>query len=213
MRGLATSLSLVVALTAAPVMADKGALSAEAGGGMSDLVVAAPFASAPKTMNSLSATVYLGARYALSNSLELVGSAFYEPPVTLWHNDVTVETPNGLFPGTLTHQLSRYGGQAGAHLVLGAVWRVHLGLELGWSHRMYSGFRHIDVTGAEPFDYKLGLPDFNTDNLVVSPVVGLEWAAGDHWSIAVMPRAQALLGPDATFSLVVPVTFCWSFYL
>lgn len=210
---LARLAAVVLTLLAGGALADRGAVSVEAGGGMSGLVVAAPYATEAKPLNSLAPAVLVGGRYALRDSLEVSGSAYFEFPVALWHNGVTVVTPNGSFPGSLTHQMYRYGGQAGARFVLGMVWRLHLGLELGWSHRVYSGFQHIDDTGAALVDYKLGLPDFSTDNLVVAPVVGLEWAAGDHWSLAIMPRAQALLGPDATFALVVPLTFSWSFYL
>ncbi|PTL85051.1 hypothetical protein DAT35_08405 [Vitiosangium sp. GDMCC 1.1324] len=62
-------------------------------------------------------------------------------------------------------------------------------------------------------DYGVQLADVNRLNLVLSPVVGLRWAAGDQWSVAVTPRAQFLLGADPTMALVVLVTLSWIWYL
>jgi hypothetical protein len=101
----------------------------------------------------------------------------------------------------------------GARYLVGMVWRLTLGLDVGWSHRSYSNFHHIDVSGSEPVDYELGLPNFTTDNLIVAPVVGVEWAAGDHWSLSLLPRTELLLGPDPTVALTVPLVLSWSWYL
>lgn len=193
--------------------ADRGAVSIDAGGGLTGLQVAAPFASSNQTVNGLSGVAWLGGRYAIRNELELGVSAFYEPPVRYFHEDVSLVTDRGSFPGTLTHQIQRFGGMVGARYLVGMVWRLTLGIDVGWSRRVYKGFQHIDVSGSEPVDYELGLPDFNTDNVLVAPIIGLEWAAGDHWSIAILPRAEFLLGPDATVGVTVPLVLSWSWYL
>jgi len=44
-------------------------------------------------------------------------------------------------------------------------------------------------------------------------LVGVEWAAGDHWSLALMPRAQLLLGRDFSWALIIPLQFSYSWYL
>ena len=194
-------------------MADRGAITVDVGGGATGIVVAAPFSNPRKAVNGLGGTVWLGGRYGLTNNLELGVSAFYSPPVAYFHHDVVVPTARGEFPGTLTHQLGRFGGMVGARYLVGMVWRLTLGVDVGWSRRSYAGFQHIDVSGAEPADYELGLPDFTTDNLLVAPIIGLEWAAGDHWSISILPRGELLLGPDATFAVTVPLVFSWSWYL
>lgn len=204
---------LSLLLVAVPASADRGAITVDAGGGLTALSVAAPFASPTKSLTSSAPVAWLGGRYAFSNSFEVGVAAFYEPSVNLFHNGVTVETANGQFPGTLNHQLHRYGGLVGARYVRGMVFRFTAGLDLGWSHRVYAGFRHIDDTdAANPVDYGLDLPAFSTDNLVVAPLAGIEWAAGDHWSLSLLPRFEVLVGPDMTYAITVPLVVSWSWY-
>jgi hypothetical protein len=80
----------------------------------------------------LAGLVTAGVRYAWSNNLELTLGGFFEPPVTEFHNDVTVETENGAFTGTLRHRLMRGGALGGVRGVFGMVWRLVVGLEVGW---------------------------------------------------------------------------------
>lgn len=203
--------SLLIA--AVPAAADRGAITIDAGGGLAALSVAAPFANPSQPLTSSAPTAWLGGRYAFTNSFEVGAAAFYEPSVNLFHNGVTVETRNGQFPGTLNHQLQRYGGLLGARYVRGLVFRLTAGLELGWSRRVYSGFRHIDDTNsANPVDYGLELPAFTTDNMVIAPLAGIEWAVGDHWSVSLLPRFELLLGPDMTYAVAVPLVVSWSWY-
>lgn len=207
------SFVVAVVLAASSALADRGAITIDAGGGLTALVLPAPFANPSKSVTSSAPTAWIGGRYALSNSLEVGASVFYEPSVNIFHNGVTVETRNGQFPGTLNHQLQRYGGLFGARYLRGMVFRFTAGLELGWSHRVYSGFRHIDDSNAaNPVDYGLDLPAFTTDNVVIAPLAGVEWAAGDHWSISLLPRFELLVGPDMTYAFTVPLVVSWSWY-
>lgn len=207
------ALSAFVVLFSTAAAADRGAITIDAGGGLTALSLPAPFAVPSKSLTSSSATAWLGGRYALTNSFELGASAFYEPPVEVFHNGVVVHTSNGEFPGTLNHRLQRYGGLVGARYVRGMVFRFTAGLELGWSHRSYSAFRHIDDTNpANPVDYGLSLPEFTTDNVVIAPLAGVEWAVGDHWSVSVLPRFEILAGPDMTYAVTVPLLVSWSWY-
>jgi hypothetical protein len=89
-----------------------------------------------------------------------------------------------------------------------------VGVDLGWSHRSYSKLDAInDSNRSAPFDYGLGLSSYSADNLVVSPVLGLEWVVGDHYSLSLMPRFEYLLGRDRTWAFTAPLTFSWSWFL
>lgn len=200
-------------ICATSAFADRGAITIDVGGGASALILPAPYANSTKSLTSSSATAWAGARYAFTNSVEAGVSAFYEPPVNVFHNGVTVGTRNGEFPGTLNHRLQRYGALVGLRYLRGLVFRFTAGLDVGWSHRTYSGFRHIDDTSpANAVDYRLDLQDFSTDNLIIAPLAGIEWAAGDHWSVSILPRVQLLLGPDMTYGVTIPVVVSWSWY-
>ena len=207
-------LLLGLVVTAGVASADRGALTVDVGGGMTALRLGTPFARPQVAVNGFAPTVWLGGRYALTNEVEFGVAGFFEPPVTYWHHGVTVPTERGAFPGTLTHRMHRYGALVGARYLHGMVWRLTVGLDLGWSRRSYSGFLHLDPSSpAGPIDYELDLPAFRTDNVVLAPVAGIEWAAGDHWSISLLPRLELLLGPDPTVALTVPLTLSWSWYL
>lgn len=205
----------LLALAPLAARADRGALSLDAGAGMSALRVTAPYSAEPKGLRSLSGAAWVGTRYALANWLELGVSGFFEPPVTLWHNGVRVEADGLTYPGTLTHQMLRYGVLAGPRLTYGMVWRFSLGVEAGLSRRVYSGLQALDdsLGNGEAVDYGLRLPDSTLSNLAVSPYIAVEWAGGDTWSISVLPRAQFLLGDEPAMAVIVPVAFSWSWYL
>jgi hypothetical protein len=205
----------LLALLLSPIaFADRGALTLEAGGGGSGLLVPAPWATPRKVTPSFAGLVVVGLRYAWSNNLELTLGGFFEPPVTDFHNDVTLVTDNGAFAGTLRHSLIRWGAQGGVRAVFGMVWRLVLGFEAGWSHRGYSGLQHIDVGSAEgPTDYGLELAAFDLENVLLAPSLGIEWAGGDHWAVSLVPRLQVLLGPEPTVAVLLPLTVSWSWYL
>jgi hypothetical protein len=81
-----------------------------------------------------------------------------------------------------------------------------VGVESGWSHRSYSGFQTTGLLGLGP-----SLDHFVTDNIVIQPLVGVEWAFADHWSASLIPRFTVLIGPDSTvgFSLMLSISYAW----
>jgi hypothetical protein len=200
-------------LTAAPALADRGALSIERGGGMTALNQPAPYASPSASTLGGAATIVLGGRYALTNNWEAALWSFYEPQVAYFHNGISITTTDGSFPGTLSEQVTRFGGLAGLRHVWGSVFRFAIGLDVGWSHRSYSKLDAInDTTPSYPVDYGLGLADGSADNFVVAPMLGIEWALGDHYSLSLTPRVELLLGKDATWVVTAPLCFAWSWY-
>jgi hypothetical protein len=210
------TLSVVVLLLAAsPAFADRRALSVDVSGEWTAGAVSALQTAQPQSTLSLGPGVLLGARYGLTNSFELTATGLFETPVTVAHNGVVLVTDAGSFAGTLVHSTMRAGGMVGARAVFGMTWRFHVGLEVGWSQRFYSGLKMYDDSNPDgAIDYGLTLHDTTQGQLLVSPVVGLEWAAGDHWSLSVLPRAQLLLlGKQTTWTVMVPLQFSWSWFL
>jgi hypothetical protein len=59
----------------------------------------------------------------------------------------------------------------------------------------------------------LTLGNGSTDQLLVAPLLGIEWLATDHLRFSIMPRLEVLLGGKSTFGVVVPITVGWSWYL
>lgn len=206
---------MAVLLAASTAHADHRALSVDVSGAWSAGTVAALQTAQPQATLSLGPAVLVGARYGLTNSFELTATGLFEPPVTVAHNGVTLVTDSGSFAGTFVHTTMRAGGMVGARAVFGMTWRFHVGLEVGWSQRFYSGLKMYDDSNPDgAIDYGLTLHDTTQGQLLVSPVVGLEWSAGDHWSLSVLPRAQVLLGgPKLTWTVMVPLQFSWSWYL
>jgi hypothetical protein len=215
LRFILRALALSLVLGAGVSSADRGALTVDVAGGGVATAVPAPGAQVAKSTVSFDASIWLGVRYALSNSLELSASGYFEPPATLFQNDINLETASGFYPGTLRHSFMRFGGQAGARLVFGMAVRFHVGVEVGWCQQLYSKLQHFDVTNPEAaVDYGLSLPDVSRANVVLSPLVGLEWQAGDAWSLSVVPRTQLMVGAGGlSWALILPLQFSWSWYL
>ena len=208
------TLGILALVLSGHAFADRGALSVDvAGGGVATSVPALQSSTAKSTV-SFDLSGWVGARYALSNSFELSMTGFLEPPATVYQNDIRLMTVSGTYPGTTRHQLLRFGAQAGARRVLGMRFRLHLGLELGWCQQLYSKLQHFDAAHPEAaVDYGLTLPDESLANFVVSPLVGVEWAAGNQWSVSFMPRAQVMLGNGISWAVVLPLQLSWSWYL
>jgi hypothetical protein len=197
-----------------PAWADRGALSLDLGGGASALRVAAPYVVNPSSTWAVAPSVNVGLRYAWTNALELSLGGFYDLPVQYTHVNVSVQPPDsGPLPGTLTHDLARFGLTVGLRYVAGTILRPFVGLEGGWSHRAYSDVHHVNTNVQPNQDYGLGLSDFGTDNILLQPVLGLEWAFADHASLSVLARAPILLGPEATFGFSASLVFSYSWYL
>ncbi len=201
-------------LLSAAAWADRGALTVDVAGGGVATAVPALHSETPSSTLSFDASIWLGGRYALGNNFEVTASGFFEPPATVFQNDVRLVAGSGVYPGTTRHQFLRFGAQAGVRLVLGMRFRLHLGVEAGWCQQSYSKVQHFDVSNPEAaVDYGLSLPDESHANLVVAPLLGVEWAAGDSWSVALLPRAQLMLGSGFSWAVIVPLQFSWSWYL
>lgn len=207
-------LLLLVLLASAPSLADRRAFSVDIAGAWSAGSVAAVQTTAPQSTFTMGPAVWLGARYGLTHHLELSLTGFFETPVTVGHNTVVLRTANGDFSGTLVHQTMRVGGVAGVRYVFGMVVRFHVGVELGWSQRLYTNMQMVDDRDpSNVIDYGLSLPDTSRGNFVISPVLALEWAAGDHWSLAFVPRAQFQLGKDGGWAVLLPLQVSWSWFI
>jgi hypothetical protein len=168
----------------------------------------------PSSSWAVAPSVNVGLRYAWTNALELTLGGFYDLPIHYTHANVSVQPPDsGPLPGTLTHDLACYGITAGLRYVFGTILRPFVGLEGGWSHRAYSDVHHVNTSVQPNQDYGLALSDFGTDNILLQPVLGLEWAFADHASLSVLARAPILLGPEATFGFSASLVFSYSWYL
>lgn len=208
------SLLLVLLLSALVARADRRALSLDVAGSWNGGTVSAPMAATPKSTLGFGPAVWLGARYGFTHSLEATATGFFETPTTMFHNAMTLQTGSGQFNGTLQHSTTRFGGLVGARLILGLVWRFHAGVEVGLSQRLNSQLVMIDDRDASaPVDYGLMLPNASQTQFAISPVLGLEWQAGDHFSFAVLPRAQILVGGALSWAVIVPLQFSWSWFL
>ena len=201
-------------LAAGAAWADRGALSLDLGGGATVLRIAAPYVTTPSTAWAISPAFNVGLRYALTNAVEFSVAGYYELPAHFAYPDVAVQPPDSEpLPGTLSHDLARFGVTAGLRYVFGTVLRPFVGLEGGWSHRAYSNVHHLNTNVQPNQDYNLGLSDFGTDNLLVQPLVGLEWAFSDHASVSVIARVPILLGPEATVGVSASIVFSYSWFL
>jgi hypothetical protein len=157
--------------------------------------------------------VAIGTRYALTHNLEINGAIDWYAPAWFYNDNTVISISNGVFTGQLQSQLSAYSVQVGAQYVTGLVWRLRAGALVGWLHRSYTQIDLIDVSqpGA-PRSYGLGLGSSEFDNLVVSPIVGIEWLFGDHLSLAVTPRVEVVVGSPGAVWLSIPLTISYSWY-
>lgn len=204
---------LAMLLLSSVALADRGALSVDIGGGGVATTVPALQVEVPKSTISFDVSLWLGLRYALKNNLELSVTGFFEPPATIFQNDVRLATSSGTYPGTTRHLFMRGGAQAGARLLFGMRFKLHIGLEAGWCQSVYSEMQHFDVSREEAVNYGLGLSNVSQPSFVISPLLGIEWVGGDKWSLLVLPRAQLMLGGPLAWALVIPLQFSWSWYL
>jgi hypothetical protein len=155
----------------------------------------------------------VGARYAISNGMELSLSGFFQPTVSVFHNGVTLTASDTPFPGTLVHGYGAYGGALGGRLLWGSEWRLTAGAELGWARRQYSALQQINDRVSPAVDYRLGLNDLTVDSISVAAVVGVEWVFADSMSVSLLPRVELLPGRELAISVVLPVQISFSFYL
>lgn len=215
--------ALLLLLAAGSARADRGALTFELGGGGSLLLLPAPYAPDSTPLPTSAWAARLGIRYAFSDAFEFALNGFFEPRVAAYHPGVTVDTSGpgfsgpdsgrGAFHGTLGHTVERYGLAAGPRWVWGSIFRLHLGGDLGWNHRDYADFDLVNTSGSVPRSHGLRLGAFSTSGLFLAPVVGLEWAFHDKWSVMIMPRVEFLLGDDPMTAFTIPLVISHSWYI
>lgn len=220
----ATALALFLVVSFAPTShADRGALTVDLGAGATLLLLPAPYTADSGRLPSTALMSRLGVRYALSDSFELAFSGAYEPRVSAYHSGVVVDTSapgftgldagRGPFEGTLAHDLERYALTTGARYVWGSVFRIHAGVDVGLAQRAYSNFEHFDTSSGSARSHGLRLASYTTSSFLVAPLIGIEWAFHDKWSVSVLPRAEFLLGTDALIGVSVPVLLSHSWYI
>jgi hypothetical protein len=197
----------IAALATTSASADHGALSLDLSVGGAGLSLPAPYAVSGPSTFAVDFEAMLGLRYAVTNELEFTLAGSYEPRLSysLQNEMVTIPPSTGPTAGTVAFALGQYGVVAGVRYVRGSVWKLVLGLEGGWNHRSYSGV-HFTFDGGEQ-----ALPSFGTDNIVIQPLLGVECAFADHWSLSLLSRFTALIGPDATVgaSLMLSISYSW----
>jgi hypothetical protein len=204
---------LVIALLPRVTAADRGALTLEVGPALT-LLPSAPSDGTGGSVNGTVGGVLLGGRYAVRNSLELTGAAFYEAAATFFHPGVHLASGAGSFDGTLSERTTRYGALVGARVVRGIVLQYHFGAEVGWAHQVFRSRDLVNVSDpANPHSFGLGLKDASHDALVLAPLAGVEWQVADHWTVAVTPRAELMLGGAGSFAFMVPVTMGYSWFV
>ena len=199
---------------ASPALAERRMLSLDVSGGWAFDPVPASNAVAASSTFSMGPVVMLGARYGVKHYFDIALTGFFETPVQVGHNNIVLHTESGDFAGTLVHQSMRFGAMAGPRFVMGVVWRLSVGIDFGWAQRLSTGLKMIDDSNASaPIDYGLTLADTSRANFVVSPVIGVEWAGGDHWALGLMPRVQISIGKDGGWSIFLPLQLSWGWFI
>ena len=198
-------------LLATPALADRGALSVDVGAGAAAMNLAAPYASTGTTTLLLDFQAVVGLRYALTNELEFTATVFFEPRVGYTFKNVAIQppAPSEALQGSVAGSVYLWGVTGGVRYVTGLIWRLVAGLEVGWCQRVYSGIQFIQATNGQA----IPLIGFSTGNLVLQPVLGVEWDFADHWSAALLPRFTVLVGPDATVGASLVLSFSYSWFL
>ena len=207
LRGRGAVVALAAALVApAAVRGDVGALTVEAGGAVS-LGQVAPSVGQGDAVTGTLGGVWTTLRYAVRHRAELQLSGFWYAPATFTQLPVTISGNSGALAASVT----RWGAAAGLRVIAaGLVWRVPVGLDVGWAHTRSSDRDLLAASGGS-LGMKLG--NASADQLLVAPFVGLEWQATDRLTFAVVPRLEILAGGASTLGVVVPLTVGWSWYL
>jgi hypothetical protein len=217
MRALAI-IAIGLGVVPASALADRGALTLDGGAAGVATLLRAPapagFTTTAQVTPTAAPAAIAGARYAISNSLELTASALFQPTVSVFHNAVTLtSTADTPFPGTMVHGYTAFGGSIGARWLWGSEWRLTAGAELGWTRRVYSGLQQINDHVTPATDYRLGLANITADTLSLAVLGGLEWVFADTMSICLLPRLELLPGREQAVSVVLPLQVSFSFYL
>src|SRR3954470_11704544 len=189
-----------------PAFADRGAVSLDVGAGASVVSVDAPYSDTKASQAGSAPALWIGGRYAITNSVELTATAFAETSVPYYVSGTTITSDAGALSGTLQMRARRFGLLAGARFLHGNVWRLVLAADAGWALSSYNSLHLLyDADPAGPRDYGLKLSDATTNALVLAPGAGVSWV-GDKLSITVLPRFEVLLGGPSNWALTIPLT-------
>jgi hypothetical protein len=197
----------------ASAFADRGALTLDVGGGIAVEGVAAPYVSGGTRLWGFDPAVQLALRYAVTHVFEITVDGVFTTPSVWYHNAAVVSQGGASYTGTLQHKLYRVGALVGVRAVFGLTWRPFVQLQVGWSHRSFYGFRHID--DQEPGlaqDYYLSLPPVSRESFVAAASGGIQWC-GDNLCVSLAPRLEWLVGANPMPVISIPVSIGWSFYL
>jgi hypothetical protein len=158
--------------------------------------------------------VWLGGRVAITNSIELTASLFFDLPATFDVASVGVPTGADTARGTLESKVNRKGMLLGARFVDGLRWRLIAGGELGLSQTTFSSQQLYDVTDPSgPRNYGLALQDSSRMSLLLAPSAGIQWT-GDRLSVSFVPRFQwAVGGGRPSWTVAFPLTVGWDWYV
>jgi len=217
MRALAI-IAIGLGVIPASALADRGALTLDGGAAGVATFLRAPappgFNVTAQVTPTAAPAAVAGARYAVSNSLEVTASALFQPNVSVFHNAVTLtSTADTPFPGTMVHSYTACGGAIGARWLWGSEWRLIAGAELGWTRRIYSGLQQINDRVTPATDYRLDLADVTVDSFSVAALGGLEWVFSDTMSVSLLPRLELLPGRETAIAVMLPLQVSFSFYL
>jgi len=212
-RRHALAVALLVSLAPARALADRGALTLELAPSLTWWPAWGPPVGSGSGVSGTTAGGLVGVRYALRNELELSANGFYEAPAEFTNPGTTVGSDAGSLTGTTRATASRWGVLLGARWVQGLTWRWFVGGEIGWAEQRLTKLDHIDVSDpGSPQSFGLGLADRSSNALVLSPLAGIEWQFADHWSLALTPRVQVMVGGVSRVAVVVPVSVGYSWF-
>lgn len=213
MRRHSLAAALIVFLSPATALADRGAYTVELAPSFTWWPAWGPPVGSGSGVSGTTGGGLVGVRYALRHELELSVSGFYEAPAEFTNPGTTVDSDAGPLVGTTRATVSRWGVLLGARWVHGLAMRWFVGGEIGWAQQRLTKLDHIDVSDpGNPQSFGLGLPDRSSNSLVLSPLAGVEWQFADHWSVAVAPRVQVTVGGVSHVGVVVPVSLGYSWY-
>lgn len=197
-------------LAPAGALADRGALTLEAGGSVSALRLSPPVGSGASVQGT-TAGAELRVRYALTNSLELTLGGSWTAPSRYYHDGVTMVDAFGDHYGQLQSTATRWAVMGGARWVRGTVWRFVAGAEAGLTVSSFTRVSFLDLTGGGA-GASMTLSDSSATQVTVAALAGVEWNITDRLAVAVVPRVEALLGTPTALAVVLPLSVSFSWY-
>lgn len=193
-------------------LADRGAFSVEGGALFSASRIPPGLGQGDAQSGTLGGGT-IGVRYALRNNLEITASGTWFQPAPFYNDNTTIVHNGSSFTGQFQSRVGRMSAGLGGDYVLGTVWRLHAGGELGWSSVTFDRMDLIDLSDpANPRSFALGLGSRSVNGAFLAPRLGLEWTATDRLSFAITPRIELLFGHPQMTIVTIPITASYSWY-